>query len=305
MSSIYVNGRSLDVLQHVVSMLSPATVCVLSLTNKKLHASFKHCYRVLLPQEHNDRRYFLLKLEQDLQEYVLCFACVKLYKWKAIEDKSPRLCPNRAVPPHCLYGHLDIAHHDRRIPRELIDLAHRVLVYGSKYGVSIYHLLEIMQGKETVSRALTMPFVSLVSATWKRSLIISTKIEVRISLRDDQHPLYSLIDENDLGTLSRPPSDRPLRHSRPSTVTLWLGCNLHEGKTRLASASLQATSSQFLVCHQCQSSVRISRRYFGPWVVLGVATSQSFGSAYHSLGYDNFLAGTFKQLSMEETRLDR
>lgn len=124
-----------------------------------------------------------------------------------------------------------------------------------------------------------------------------TSTELRISKRDKAHPFYQLIDWIDLTTFTSPIVHEPIKHQALSSVTRWLGCNIHEGWRRpLAHASRKASSCQTFICHLCLCSVQVSRRYVGPWVVLHVTTSQSLGDRCSSLGDYTPAAGTSREV---------
>lgn len=271
-----------DVLYFVATMLPGEAVYALSLTSKSMSCFFDR--QQLLSRDPLAKKRFLLCMETRRPDYLLCYTCDRLYRWKTPGEKKPRLCPGRKFTPHHDYGRLDIKQHDRRVPREIIDLALRSNKKTIRRGTRMKTLVKSLQERESFDRHLRMKAQSHVMTTiMSDCMLVTMELGVRIPLNDILHPLRWLAVETIPQNDSVKPPAHEFRHPRFSSVTRGLGCNFHE---LLMLENVQhGTESIFLACQNCKTSVRIARsNLFNKWISVNIKTTQAFGSREDLLG---------------------
>lgn len=276
----------IEVLRIILSELLLGERVAFSLVSKKLWTTFGDEYKLHVKDKSSQRSNFLLLLEHDLPDHLMCYTCVKLYRWQIPGESEPRLCPGRKLYPHFSYGHLDVQHHERRVEREIIDLVCRG-ADNPGYGLPASFLLKILREKDKFDRHLTLPISSLPSliSYYNSTLVVKTQTEVRIPGRywNRPDPLECLMN------LAKGGPHVDLRHGTVSSIFRWFGASLHEAYEHkyLSKGSVH----DFYLCLECHSSVRVARRSLLGRTVFKVDTAQCFGNAHELLGDDERVAG--------------
>lgn len=278
-----------DMLYLIASMLPAEAVYALSLTSKTMSCFFDR--QQLLAKDPLAKKRFLLSMESHHPGYLLCYTCDRLYQWRIPGDKKPRLCPGRKFTPHHDYGRMDIKQHNRRVPREMIDLALRDNKHGTNNRAKLKSLVKSLQEKESVDRHLRMKAQShVMTAILDGCMLVTMEFGFRIALTDTSHPLRWLAVEAIPQNNSVKPLAPEFCLSRFSSVTRRLGCNMHE--LMMLEDVHHGTQSIFLACHDCKTSVRIARsNLFNKWITLNIKTTQAFGSRENLLGDTLYYTG--------------
>lgn len=127
-----------ELLLLIVAFLPPECVVVLSLTSKFLFQFFFSAERQVLKNV-LVKRQFLLLLEPDFRDYILCYACTKLYNWRTSrEHKCPGRYHDSSHP--CAASICSGMHSHLRLYREVRDLILRATRKGPEYGLPISYL---------------------------------------------------------------------------------------------------------------------------------------------------------------------
>jgi len=270
-------------------MLPSEAVYALSLTSKTMSCFFDR--QQLLLKDPLAKKRFLLCIESHKPGFLLCYTCDRLYQWHIPGEKKPRLCPGRNSVPHHDYGRLDIKQHDRRVPREMIDLALRDNMRDPNNRARLKSLVKSLQEKESVDRHLRMRAQShVMTSILDGCMLVTMEFGFRIALTDISHPLRWLAVEAIPDNPSRKPLAPEFRLSRFSSVTRKLGCNMHE--LMMLEDVHHGTQSIFLACQDCKTSVRIARsNLFNKWISLNIKTTQAFGSRENLLGDTLYYTG--------------
>ena len=287
-SPIKLDELPVELLQIITSMLEPQEAAALSLVSKSLSRCLRKDYATLLPDSSMCRYRFLWLLERDLPDWLTCWTCYKLYRWRIPDQPCPRLCPGRKLRPHYSYGNLDIQDHDRRIAREEIDLVcRRAESPKAERGLPAKHVLKALQEKERFDRRVRLPISSILRASsYDDGLItISSRTTMRLT---SSHPLFSLAFIPDL--LTPLPGMPALRFNTLSSVSRWLGINYHLLYSQKAFA--KHAEYEFFLCPHCQSSVGLAVSLMPRGaVILKVNTTQCLGSSTELIGGDVGVAG--------------
>jgi hypothetical protein len=148
-----------ELLDCVASFSGPVGLACFSLTCKRLYSRLEPRARVVWQNFfRSDHLDFLLLLEDDQPDLLLCHVCLKLFKWRVpksgAENRSRfqpkhRLCPNHAQQGHhrgmSICGE-ETADSPQHFYRETKDLILRFYRKGTDYGLPIQYIQHTCRG---------------------------------------------------------------------------------------------------------------------------------------------------------------